>query len=515
MSELGIYVGPKIIDVTETKGRKLLNNLQIPLLGIAGNELEEKVPTEIKLVASFNDAFRRNKVEAKEACLCLSGKDLIIRTFEIPVLPKEEMQGAIVFEAKKYIPFKVEELISDHQVELDKVSHTNTVLFIGIKKDTYDKYFSILNQLNIKVNSIEYSGFSALRMLKLSGIGNSGVMGVLCFDSHVQDEINFTVLDNGFPLFSRDINLAAGGDDLEPAGSPVSSLSFDKLKAEIRVSLDYYHRKFPAKALKNIFVISSPDWRQELEIFINELGLSSKFIDVSKIINKPIAFSSSFVKSYSAAISKVVPTKIRVNLIESREKALKPKAAPGLDILSLFKDIKLDFRVIIFAILICVGVAVYGVLQSNPLKQELDVVIKKRIHINNVDAEASYETLADIFANQKKTLDNLDNLIKKQLSVTEIMGVIPRVIPKGVWLTKFYLNKKDAKAELALEGMSYLGDSNTEYEAINKFYNNLKEEPEFNKYFKSINIISVDHAQFKNALVTTFFISCRTYKEAK
>ncbi|MDD5409568.1 MAG: hypothetical protein PHC71_05725, partial [Candidatus Omnitrophica bacterium] len=66
MSELGIYFGPKVIDVTETKGKKLTNNLQIPLLGIAGNELEEKVPTEIKLVASFNDAFRKHRIEAKE-----------------------------------------------------------------------------------------------------------------------------------------------------------------------------------------------------------------------------------------------------------------------------------------------------------------------------------------------------------------------------------------------------------------------------------------------------------------
>jgi hypothetical protein len=66
-----------------------------------------------------------------------------------------------------------------------------------------------------------------------------------------------------------------------------------------------------------------------------------------------------------------------------------------------------------------------------------------------------------------------------------------------------------------LEGMSYLGDSNTEYEAINKFYSDLKEVQEFNKYFKSISIISVDHGQFDNALVTTFLISCKTYKEAK
>ncbi|MFH0855033.1 MAG: pilus assembly protein PilM [Candidatus Omnitrophota bacterium] len=516
MSDLGIYFGPKAIDVTEVKGKKLVNNLQIPLLGIAGNELEEKVPTEIKLVASFNDAFRRNRIEAKEACLCLSGKDLIIRTFEIPVLPKEELQGAVVFEAKKYIPFKIEELISDYQIELDKLSHTNTVLFMGIKKDAYDKYFSILNQLNIKVNSIEYSGFSVLRVLKLAGIGSSGVMGMLCLDSRVQDEINFIVLDNGFPLFSRDINLASAPEEESGESAGAVPLFSDKLKAEVRVSLDYYHRKFPAKPLKNIFVVSNPDWRQELEVVISDLGLSSKFIDVAKVFNKPLAFSSSFAKSYSAAVSRVVPTRIRLNLIESWERALKPvKTATGLGLESLLKSIKLDSRVIISAVLICAGVFIYGFFQTSPLKQDLKIVINKRVNAGGANAEASSETLDSIALDQEKTLESLSSLIKKQLYATEVLGVIPRVLPNGVWLTKFSLSHKDNSAELALEGMSYLGDSNNEYQAVNKFYNDLKEDPDFAKYFKSVNIISIDHAQFAQATVTTFLISCKAYREAK
>lgn len=515
MSELGIYFGPKAIDVTETKGKKLMNNLQISLLGIAGNELEEKVPAEIKLVASFNDAFRRNRIEAKEACLCLSGKDLIIRTFEIPVLPKEELQSAILFEAKKYIPFRVEELISDYQVELDRLSRTNTVLFMGIKKDTYDKYFSILNQLNMKVNSIEYSGFSVLRLLKLAGVGNSGVIGVLCFDSHVQDEINFTVLDNGFPLFSRDINLSSAPEDLDPSGASASP-SPDKLKAEVRVSLDYYHRKFVAKPIKNMFVISSPDWRQELEVFMNDLGLPSRFIDFSRLLNKPLAFSSGFVKSYSAAISRAVSTNIKLNLIGSWERSLKPKPSVSPDLLSLFKSIKLDYRLIAAALLICIGSFIFGIYQNIPLRQDLDIVIKKRVNVAKVSPEASYDTLVGIIVNHKKTLDNLDNLIKKQLYVTEVLGAIPRALPKGVWLKKLSLNKREEEVELSLEGMSYLGDSNDEYQAVNKFYSNLKDNPEFTKYFTDINITSIDHIQFAKAMVTSFFISCKAArKEAK
>ena len=517
MSELGIYFGSRVVDIAETKGKKLLNSIQIPLSTVSSNELDEKVPTEIKLAAAFNDTFRRNKIEAKEAVLCLSGKDLIIRTFEIPVLPNDELQGAISFEAKKYIPFKVEELISDYQVELDRQSHTNIVLFIGIKKKTFDRYFSILSQLNIKINAIEYAGFSVLRILKLSGVGNSGIMGVLCLDSQGQDETSFTVLENGFPLFSRDINLSEGPDGLGKVEEAVAPEIFlDKLKAEIRVSLDYYHRKFPAKPIQNIFIISGLDSRQGIETLISEMGLTGRFIDITRIIGKPMVYSSSIVKSYSSAIAKQVVIKVRPNLISAKAKVLSP-GGEHLGVGTLLKGLKLDIRVIIAGILICAGVFLYGIYQALPLKRELGSVINKRISVVRVSPDSSYEALNTTVLQYRKTLNNLSNLLKKQLYITETLDIMPRSLPAGLWLTKFSFGGKqqDGGGELILEGESYLKDSDKEFQAVNKFLDNLKNSPGFTKYFKYINLVSIDRAQFLKDTATTFLISCKTYKDKK
>lgn len=253
MTSLGIYFGPMAISIVETKGRKLINNIQISQSAIFTADLEEKVPAEAKMIrtiALFKEELRKNRIEAKEATLCLSGKDLIIRTFEIPMLPRNELQNAVNFEVKKYIPFKVEDLISDFQLKFDKTARTSTVLFMGIKKETLDRYISILDQLNIKINAIEYSAFSALRYLKLGGLRDKGLIGVLEADLQRNDEANLTVLENDFPLFSCDITLlnraeqAGRSEELEPA------VTLEKLKTEISMSLDYYHHKFPPKTLK-------------------------------------------------------------------------------------------------------------------------------------------------------------------------------------------------------------------------------------------------------------------------
>jgi Tfp pilus assembly protein PilN len=515
---LGIYFGPKAIDISETKGRKLLKHIQIPLPVISGGESEEKVPLEIKVVALLNDALRRNRVESKEAVLSLSGKDLIIRTFEMPNLPKDEMVSAVNFEAKKYIPFKVEELISGYQTEVDKISRVNTVLFTGIKKETLSKYSSILNQLNIKAKHIEYCGFSIIRALKLGGFKEVGVVGLLCVDFRQDDEVNFVVLENGFPLFNRDISLSAGSAEGLENSETQAPVPLDKLKTEMRVSMDYYQRKFPGKNIGKMYLFADQEQYSQLEAFMMELGIAVKFIDFAKIIGKPVAYSAGFIKSYSAALESAIPTKVRINLVETRARLLKPAAAIGLqsEAGSLFRDIKIDFRMIVAGILICLSALGYGIYQAIPFKERLKEVINKRVKVDKVDDRLSLGKLEDINSQYKSKLNKLDALIRKQFYLTETLDVIPRFIPEGVWLVNFSLNNKDRdKVELTLQGRAYLKSSDKEFEAVNKFLEDLKQDPVFTKYFTDISILSINQQQEDKVTLTSFSLSCKNYKEER
>ena len=287
MNKLGVYFGPNFINFTETKGKKLINNVQVPFFEALDIELEEKVPLEIKLVAVINETLRTNKMEAKEVSLVLSGRDLIIRSFEMPDLPKEELVNAVRFEAKKYIPFKAEEIVSDFQAQIERSSRINNILFMGLKKDILERYLNVFKQVNIKVRRLEYSGFSIIRGLKLLRVKESGIIGILSADFFGGDDANFIVLENGFPLFSRDINLASGPtvpierDDFQ--AQPEAFL--DKLKSEMRISLDYYQRKFPDKRIQRVFSFVNHDYYQELESYMSELSISSKLLDFNKLID--------------------------------------------------------------------------------------------------------------------------------------------------------------------------------------------------------------------------------------
>lgn len=534
MNSLGIYFGPKVISVVETKGRKLLNSALIPLSAISAGGLEEKVPEELKIVALLREELSKNRIEAKEATIALSGRDLIIRTFEMPILPAEELRSAVNFEARKYIPFKMEELVSDFQLHMDKISRRNLVLFAGIKKETMDKYLSIPGQLNIKTNALEYSAFSVLRLLKLIGAREKGVVAIINVDLVEKDEVNFSVLENGIPLLSRDISLTEGGrpEDLSVGGEVESEAALEELKQkmsmtldhyhrefikkELRISLDYYHRKFPTKNIDRTFFVTSEGYRSDLEAFTKEIGLLEiQFIDIGKYIGRSVPFSLSFIKGYACSLLKTIGTGVKIDLLAARTRVRPAKAAALPQELTgiLTGGLKINHKILALSLLICIAPIMLGLYRRLPIEKALKGITGMRPQVSTVSAEAGYEELARISSEFKKKIDTIDNIIRKQPYLTEQLDAVPRLIPKGMWLTNLSFRKEGNRIEFTLKGNAYLEDSDKELQLVNEFLLNLKEDPVLNQHLKEMNIMSIDRGGNEKMAFTTFIITCRNYRD--
>jgi Tfp pilus assembly PilM family ATPase len=521
MNSLGIYFGTNSIGLAEVKNKKLVNSVLIPQASVFSGDFEEKVPTDVKIVALIKDALRTNRMDVDSGTVCISGQDLIIRTFELPKLPSNELKSAINFEAKKYIPFKLEDLIYDFQVESDQKSKLNTIFFVGIKKEVLEKYSSMARQLNIKINVIEYSAFSILRFLRLCGVKDGGVIASFCFDLNNEDEINFMVSENGIPFFSRDIMLMGGLNDLDAPAVNVQMKKYDKLKNEIRVSQDYYRRRFPDKRIKTFYVLSGQDMREDLQGFFTGSGIPVKFVDTSKVLGKGIAYSSILAKSFGAVLFKSLPLKVKIDLFSARLKADSIKSSEGIfvfkDAIFAFMDgVKVDFRIIFLGILICAATFGYGIYRIQPVREEINLIKDKRPKVASISTSEDYSFLAARDLNLKKKLNNLDSLIKNQLYATYFINIIPQALPEGVWLTKFISTRnQDSLPELTIDGQAYLGDSDKEFEAVNTFLNNLRSNKFFSKNYKEIAITFVDRKSILDKSVAVFNIVCKNYPEKK
>jgi hypothetical protein len=512
--QLGIYFGPSLITMVQSRGRKIVNSINIARSSLVDTQLEEKVPEEIKLVAVFNDELRKNNIEAKDTVISLSGRDLIVRTFELPIMPPNELYNAVNFEAKKYIPFKIEDIVSDFQIVSDKAAHKNIVLFMGIKKEALDKYLSILGQLNLKAHYIDYAAFGTLRLLKLTGQGNKGIVGVVSVDLQEEDEANFVVLEKGFPVFSRDITLGSGPEGLIRPEEKEPTAVLEKLKAEIRVSLDYYNRKFPQKNIRQILFITDINNFSDLEFFIQDLGLSAKFIDTAKQIGKTLTFSLSFIKSYSSSLYKIVKTNLRLNLLAPKVikvKAVKEISAAAEEV-SLFANLRLDRRILALSLFILALTYSWGLSRILPKKRELGNILAIRPQVSSVQPQASRKELLQLESDYNNSVGILDNLLFGQQLVTAVIDAIPRNIPEDMWLTDLDFKQQEKGAELLLQGFAYLADNEKELSLVNAFLSKLKQDPVFSKYFKDIKILSVEQQARGKIKVTSFSILSKSYK---
>ncbi|MDI6605998.1 MAG: pilus assembly protein PilM [Candidatus Omnitrophota bacterium] len=518
MNSLGIYFGPKSIRLVETKGRKLIKSVQIPQPAITGNELEARALVEvtlIQLVALIKDELRKNQIEVKKVSLCLSGKDLIIRAFEIPLLPRSELKNAVNFEAKKYIPFKGEDIVSDFQIERDSANKINQVLFVAIKKQSLERYVSLLGQLGVEISGIEYSAFSLLKFLKLAGLRDNNVTAVISADLQGEDEANFLVLKNGFPLFSRDFSMFGAAEFIaKTENAPDSGMALEKFKTEIRVSLDYFHRKFSDKNIQKVILISNPGYHNELEAFMKEINLPVQFVDFSrlnKILGKDFSFNLGLLKSYSSSLSNI-RTKLKLHLLAARAKPEGLEKGVALDerLRELFANLKIGLRVVSVAALVCLLTFGVGILRTLPFKKEVKDVIAMRPKTTSIDPASSYEESVNIQERYQDKLNTLDKLIKGQLYMTEALDIIPRMTPEGLWLTDFkYQYENEQKRELVLQGTCYLGDRAKELDTIDKFLSDLRDNPNFKKFFKDLKIVSVERKQEGDVEASDFIISTK------
>ncbi|MBP7216323.1 MAG: pilus assembly protein PilM [Candidatus Omnitrophica bacterium] len=519
MTTLGIYVGTNGVSLVEAKGSKVASTIQISqerIMGANVSEADAKIPSEIRLIALLNDEFRKSRIIAKNAALVLPGKELIIRTFEMPRMSSKELNSTVAFEARKYIPFKIEELVFDFQVYPDRVSRNNLILLVGIKKETLDKYRMMFSQLKLDLVSLEYAGFSVLRLFKMARAQDRGVVGVLAADFVESDEAKCMVLENGFPLFTRDIMLAGEAEESpDQKKSADSAVLLEKLKSELRISLDYYHRKFPTKNFTRLQVTCDKNFFHDIEMLVRDFGLSAQLVDVEQGMGRAMPFSLGVVKGYGVSQYKTTRIFPNANLLTQKAKPKKQEfALPTQPASSVFEGVSLNPAMLVLVAAICLTPVGIVISKRIPLERKLLDIRSQRPAVKSLTGEETFQEITAVSQDIVLKLSALEKLFNEKEFLTEPLNVIPEAIVSGVWLEDFSFTKQFGQDEavLDLKGVAYAADSEKEFQMLNTFYMNLKNNAVFANHFNDISLASLERRPLEESSATYFVITCRNKK---
>lgn len=537
---VGLYIGPKTVQIAQMQ--KIAGKIQLTNfvhIDIFDGEQSESSDKEALILSALKKAVNKSKISLKRVNTVLMPGMVLLRYFQMPRISAEELEEAVRFEARKYIPFRLEEAVTGFYIlKEDQEKKKLGILSLVTKEESIKNHLTILHKVDIQPTAIETASFALLRLLEYSEeIEKDKSNAVLYLYAQ---RINIIILRNSVPYFVRDISLAKKEewiDDESAAflmdGKIVSADSriatLDNMISELRISFEYYKKELGKEDVSRIILCGEVDDFDDLEV-VNDAAkeqpdnpcplsvfLEKKFDIPVKTIDplknivspnaKPLPYTFPMLAvTIGAALRNLSKSTVEIDLFRARKKtSLRAK-------ILIVKMMSMGFG----ALLVCFMVmfllfSMFVSREKNLLEQEKRFAPKfmDLSHFSDAQLQTGEDEIQDRISAYNK-------LVTKRFIATDKLSALAKTIPSGIWIDDFIFEVSapkgrsylDRSLEVFLSGYIYAEQKGMEIEAVNNFTEALKTDDVFFSDFKVIKTGSVSRESFLAISIMTFELTC-------
>lgn len=498
---VGLYIGANLVSIAELKRGRRPQLLRYGLAEIAPKAEGKK---EDRVLRAIQKVLDESGIKAKEVTTNLPPEDVTVRYFRMARLPRKEWAQGVRFEAKKYVPFKVEEITSDFKVVETKDAKEMEVIFAAAKKEAVTRHLALLQKVGLRAAAIEPGSFSLMRIFRLAHEIEEG-QTITVIDISIEGA-TINILKDKSLYLARSFTLARAPE--EPA-RPV----FENLLSELHLSFDYYRKQFPGQTIAKVILCGEGSFEGWDELLAKELNIPVIIGDFRKGLAKAekvtADLSSRLAMACGLALRGVIKPIVEVNLLLPKE--IVPAAAP------LPKEV--IRKIASFEIVVCglILLAIYFGMFTRiaKVRSELDGVkaarppVKTKLMVDSM----SPANLEEAWGGLKQNLTALQTIIDDRVYLTVKLNELARVLPEGTWLTRFSMAERvetpaRISRSLTIEGSAFSKDKSEEMGLVNRLVANLKEDEPFFKGFREIELSSIKKAKKGEIEITTFTLTC-------
>ena len=196
---VGIDIGTSAIKMVEVSGirhRRILENYaEVSLKDISVEDKKDGMLSPVTTAQVIKEMIRESNIKAKKAIFSIPDFSTFCTSFEIPPMPKEEIPGAISFNAAQYITLPISQVTLDWQVAaknpLDKNSPL-VVFLVAIPNQVIEDYKLIAKNAGLQLYALEAEVISIKRALARD------VRKTICLVDIGFSSSTISVLDQGF-----------------------------------------------------------------------------------------------------------------------------------------------------------------------------------------------------------------------------------------------------------------------------------------------------------------------------
>ncbi len=213
---LGIDIGTKgikIVEISKKKNRIVLENYGEINLDVAGKQFFRYFdkntlnPSIENITRAIRAILSESAIKTEKAVFSLPDFATFFITFELPTMTKKELNSAVGFEARKYIPLPLSEVVLDWQAfNRDTKGGMNRILMMAIPKVLVEHYKHIAEQSGLELVALEAEAVALKRAL-IKDTDPISCLVEIGFQS-----TNVTIVDSGLIKTSFSFDIA--GKDL-------------------------------------------------------------------------------------------------------------------------------------------------------------------------------------------------------------------------------------------------------------------------------------------------------------
>lgn len=266
---------------------------------------------ESDIIELLKDLRKESHAEAEDIVFSVPATSSFVTTISIPRMEKEELEKAMRFEARRYIPIPISEVVLEWEaVELGDNGDSMNVLLLAVPKDVIEKLKRIAASLGLNLRAVEIEIFSMLRSLvghdttptAILNIGHHATTVVLVDQARVRMSHTFNkgsgeltlALERGLGIskeradtIKRDIGLSEKVEEKETA-SIIMPL-FDLWISETERAISIYNRRATRKIQKLVLAGGGASLKGIVDALSNKLGLEvMRGAPFSRVIIPPI-----------------------------------------------------------------------------------------------------------------------------------------------------------------------------------------------------------------------------------
>ncbi len=161
----------------------------------------------------ISDLINEAKFNSREAVFSIPVFSTFTTLMELPAMPKEEIDRAINFKAKQYIPIPLGdvvygwELINENKINISSNSSSKEsggiqVLLMAVPKEIINKYLNIARLVGLNIASIESETVSLIRSI----LGND--LSPACIVDIGSKNTNIAIIDKGILSINHNTDIA-------------------------------------------------------------------------------------------------------------------------------------------------------------------------------------------------------------------------------------------------------------------------------------------------------------------